>query len=76
MISASRQLRLFDAVRIDHFIGFHRAYEVKAGSRDARVGRWGRSPGDELLRAARRRLGTMPLFAEDLGAVTRGHRVA
>lgn len=67
----ARQLRLFDAVRIDHFIGFHRAYEVKAGSRDARVGRWGRSPGDELLRAARRRLGAMPLFAEDLGAVTR-----
>tara|TARA_B100001121_G_scaffold194956_1_gene170328 strand:- start:37024 stop:38385 length:1362 start_codon:yes stop_codon:yes gene_type:complete len=67
----ARQLRLFDAVRIDHFIGFHRAYEVKAGARDARSGRWGRSPGDELLRAARRRLGPMPLFAEDLGAVTR-----
>ena len=67
----ARQLRLFDAVRIDHFIGFHRAWEVKAGARDARSGRWGRSPGDELLRAARRRLGPMPLFAEDLGAVTR-----
>ena len=67
----ARQLRLFDAIRIDHFIGFHRAWEVRAGARDARVGRWGRSPGDELLGAARRRLGPMPLFAEDLGAVTR-----
>lgn len=65
----ARQLELFDAVRIDHFIGFHKAWEVPAGQRTARKGRWGRTPGRELLEALRQELGGLPLVAEDLGAV-------
>lgn len=64
------QLGRFDAVRLDHFIGFVRAWEVKAGARDARAGRWKRSPGRELLTAVTDALGPIPLLAEDLGATT------
>lgn len=65
-----RAQRLFDLVRIDHFIGFHNAYEVPGGAKDARRGAWRRTPGDELLGALRRKLGSLPLIAEDLGMVT------
>lgn len=60
----------FDLVRIDHFIGFVRAYEVPAGAADARHGRWGRTPGRELLELLHQDLGTPPFIAEDLGDMT------
>ncbi len=63
-------LRRFDGVRIDHFVGFHHAYEIPVGARTARRGRWRPQAGVELLTAARRALGSLPLVAEDLGAVT------
>lgn len=60
----------FDLVRIDHFIGFVRAYEIPGDADDARRGRWGRTPGRALLEAIREDLGTPPFIAEDLGDVT------
>jgi len=66
----ARMLELFDAVRIDHFLGFTRTWSVPAGAPDARSGRWLRSPGDKLLAAVERKLGRRPLIAEDLGLVT------
>ena len=60
----------FDLVRIDHFIGFHNAYEVPAGARNARKGAWRKAPGRELLTAMSRRFPSLPLIAEDLGALT------
>jgi len=63
-------LRRFDGVRIDHFVGFHHAYEIPAGARTARRGAWRPQPGREVLAAARKKLGALPLIAEDLGAVT------
>ncbi|MEZ6189842.1 MAG: 4-alpha-glucanotransferase [Phycisphaerales bacterium] len=33
-------LTQFDAARIDHFLGFCRYWEVPAGDRDARRGKW------------------------------------
>jgi 4-alpha-glucanotransferase len=63
-------LTRFDALRIDHFVGFVHAYEIPGTSRTARKGRWGPTPGRELLTAVERRLGRLPLIAEDLGAVT------
>lgn len=61
----------FDLLRIDHFIGFIRAYEVPAHHRTAAHGRWRPTPGRELLRAIERDIGSLPFIAEDLGAVTR-----
>lgn len=63
-------LRRFDGVRIDHFVGFHHAYEIPAGARNARRGKWRPQAGKELLTAASRALGALPLIAEDLGAAT------
>ena len=63
-------LTRFDLVRIDHFIGFERAYEIPGNARNARKGRWGRTPGRALLEHLHRDLGTPPFIAEDLGDVT------
>ena len=63
-------LERFDLLRIDHFIGFVRAYEIPGDAKNARRGRWGRTPGGELLNILRRELGTLPFIAEDLGDVT------
>ena len=60
----------FDLVRIDHFIGFHNAYEVPAGAKTARKGEWRRAPGRELLTAMSGSFEHLPLIAEDLGALT------
>ena len=56
-----------DRVRIDHFIGFVRYWEVPPDAPDARGGRWQPGPGEALFLALSRRLGKLPLVAEDLG---------
>ena len=58
-----RAFQLFDMVRIDHFLGVARAWEVPARAKTARRGRWGEGPGRGLLNA----IATGPLIAEDLG---------
>jgi len=60
----------FDLVRIDHFIGFHHAYEVPFGAPNARKGAWRKAAGRELLAAMSRSFPALPLIAEDLGALT------
>jgi 4-alpha-glucanotransferase len=63
-------LTRFDAVRLDHFIGFHRVWECPAGARTARRGRFVLVKGDDLLRRLAAELGGLPFVAEDLGIVT------
>jgi len=64
-------LELVDVVRIDHFIGFSRAWHVPAGDRDALRGEWRAGPGDALFEALGRAIGRpLPIVAEDLGAIT------
>ena len=63
-------LEQFDRVRIDHFIGFSRYWEIPAREKTAVKGRWRPGPGDDLLRAIGAALGGLPLIAEDLGDVT------
>jgi 4-alpha-glucanotransferase len=65
-----RALELFDAVRLDHFLGFHRAWEIPARERTGRRGRWAGGPGAALFTAVRKSLGRLPLIAEDLGLMT------
>jgi 4-alpha-glucanotransferase len=62
--------RWFDAVRLDHFLGYTRTWSVPPRGRTARRGRWLETPGEALLGAVRRALGDRPLIAEDLGRVT------
>jgi 4-alpha-glucanotransferase len=61
---------LFDAVRIDHFLGFTRTWSIPANSHDARHGRWVKSPGAKLFSVVEQNLGKRPMIAEDLGHVT------
>ncbi|MEY2936840.1 MAG: hypothetical protein RL033_7589 [Pseudomonadota bacterium] len=62
-------LTRFDAVRLDHFIGFHRYWEIPAESESATVGRFLPAPGAALLERLRAEVG-LPFLAEDLGLVT------
>jgi 4-alpha-glucanotransferase len=59
-----------DAVRLDHFIGFVRFWEVPAELPDARGGYWRPGPGAELFDAVTAALGRLELVVEDLGSVT------
>jgi len=63
-------LRMFDVIRIDHFIGFTRAWEVPGGDRTAEKGQWADVPGKELFTLLQRALGDIPMIVEDLGEVT------
>jgi 4-alpha-glucanotransferase len=65
-----RMYELFDAIRIDHFLGFTRTWSIPAASGDPGKGRWVGSPGSLLFAAVERRLGKRPMIAEDLGHIT------
>jgi len=63
-------LARFDAVRLDHFIGFHRHWEVPAWAATAREGRFVLVPGAKLFERLRSEIGALPFIAEDLGLIT------
>jgi 4-alpha-glucanotransferase len=63
-------LQRFDAVRLDHFIGFRRCWEVRAGAASAREGEFRDVPGDELFKKAEQAFSGLPFVAEDLGLLT------
>jgi 4-alpha-glucanotransferase len=63
-------LARFDVIRLDHFIGFARSWQIPAREETAINGRWVRGPGDELFDAIKLELGELPFIAEDLGSVT------
>jgi 4-alpha-glucanotransferase len=65
-----RMFGLFDAVRIDHFLGFTRTWSIPFQDANAAKGKWIKSPGESLFTAVRQKLGQRPLIAEDLGHVT------
>ncbi len=64
-----RTLSLFDAVRLDHFIGFQRYWEIPASSPTAIGGRWQPGPAERFFDTVLSELGDVPLIAEDLGSV-------
>lgn len=63
---------LYDVVRIDHFRGFDRYYEIDAGEDTAKNGKWVKGPGMDLFAAIRAELGEVDLVAEDLGLMDAG----
>ncbi len=60
----------FDAVRIDHFIGFHRCWRIPGDDTTARNGHWTPGPRSHFFKTMIRKLGRIQLVAEDLGLVT------
>jgi len=63
-------LQRFHAIRLDHFIGFQRYWQIPAACPTAVDGHWVPGPGAALFQTLERALGKLPLIAEDLGAVT------
>lgn len=61
---------LFDAIRVDHFRGFDAYWAVPASEKTAEKGEWVEGPGDKLFKTIKRKLGELPIIAEDLGVVT------
>lgn len=67
-----RAFSLYDVVRIDHFRGFDRYYEIDAGEETAVGGRWRKGPGYALFYAIEQKLGRLDFIAEDLGTLDVG----
>lgn len=63
-------LSLVDIVRIDHFRGFVGYWEIPAEEKTAVKGRWVKGPSEKLFDAIKKKLGKLPIIAEDLGVVT------
>jgi 4-alpha-glucanotransferase len=63
-------LQMVDTVRLDHFRGFEKYWEIPAASKTAVDGRWVNGPGDRLFKALQSALGKLPFIAEDLGYIT------
>lgn len=68
-----RSFKLYDRVRLDHFLGFHNYFAIPAGGTGA-DGTWMPGPGIELFERAFEEFGPLPLIAEDLGLLTPGVR--
>lgn len=66
----SHSFELFDTLRIDHFIGFQRYWEVQYKSENAVRGEWIEGPGIKIFHKIREELGDLDIIAEDLGVVT------
>lgn len=70
-IERVRSIRsLVDIIRIDHFRGFEKYWEIPGTDTTAQNGRWAPTPGAELFKAIGRTLGVFPIIAEDLGVIT------
>jgi 4-alpha-glucanotransferase len=61
---------LVDLLRLDHFRGFEKFWKVPAGHATARRGKWANGPGLKLFYAVHKKLGALPLIAENLGVIT------
>lgn len=62
--------KLFDLVRVDHFIGFANYYTVKAGATTARNGKWVNNDGRALFRTVKKTLPDVHIAAENLGVLS------
>lgn len=62
--------RAYDVIRIDHFRGLESYWEVPAGSKTAKDGRWVKGPGLEFLNMITSWFYGTEFIAEDLGILT------
>ena len=66
----ARQAKFYDVIRIDHFRGFESFYAIPAANKTAVGGSWMKGPGMSLFHAIKKKIGDMPIIAEDLGFIT------
>jgi 4-alpha-glucanotransferase len=65
-----RGLEQVDLIRLDHFRGFVQAWHIPASETTAKNGKWVDGPGADLFIQLHKRLGDLPIIAEDLGLIT------
>jgi len=65
-----RLLSHVDLFRIDHFRGFDAYWAVPANHPTAEHGTWKKGPGADFFLALKKKLGKLPVLAEDLGFLT------
>jgi 4-alpha-glucanotransferase len=61
---------IVDIIRLDHFRGFEKYWEIPAAENTAINGRWVTGPGADFFKVMRTQLGEIPIIAEDLGVIT------
>ena len=66
----AHNLKLFDVLRIDHFLGLVAYWEIPAGEKTAINGRWVEGPAEDFLGTVQKHFPHLPLVAEDLGMIT------
>lgn len=69
-----KALTTYDYVRIDHFRGLDRYYEVDPDRTDAKVGEWIKVPSEQLFNAIHQKADKSRIIAEDLGIIDDGVR--
>lgn len=68
-------LKMYDAIRIDHFRGFDSFYCVPYNQKTAKVGSWLKGPGMDLINKIKENFKDAKIIAEDLGFLTDSVRV-
>jgi 4-alpha-glucanotransferase len=63
-------LSMFDRIRIDHFRGFFGFWQVPAGDRTAKNGKWVKGPGKIFFDIIFKHFPRQAIIAEDLGHIT------
>lgn len=61
--------KIYDIIRIDHFIGVVRYYAIPAKNTTAAGGSWQSGPGEKLTDAIDSAIGNAQVIAEDLGVL-------
>lgn len=59
--------KLYDVIRIDHFIGIVRYYSIPSTCETAVEGKWRKGPGKKLTDVIDQSIGNAKIIAEDLG---------
>jgi len=67
-------LKMFDALRIDHFRGFAEYYSIPASDNTAKNGTWVQGPGKDFIKVVNEWFNSPPIIAEDLGYMTKSVR--
>lgn len=62
-------LRRFDHIRLDHFIGFVRTFEISASAKTAENGQYNSGGGFSFFQAIREAFGVLPFIADNLGVI-------
>ncbi len=62
---------LVDIVRIDHFNGFAKYWEIPIEQNNDSTGKWVKGPGEKLLLTVKKNIGSKPIIADDLGEATK-----